>query len=230
MLFTVSPYERALERMMRSVPNFKPRCQGVILVSFQYSARMCACRDCTEMRDGGCRSPICVCIDERMEAGLVSFADLVKASFGGIADHSLRLRIQYSLRERRNDAMIYRSAEHKALFENAAAARNIRSSEFLAALYLLTADSTLWEMVRRHFGSSSIYFDDIRLGNCPVEAYILFMAAKDLYTGSRHMTAADLADRRLIGNRLFAVLCNAMAFRRYGKKALALARKEDVFR
>lgn len=227
MLFTVSPYERALERMMQSVPNFKPRCQGVILVSFQYSARMCACRDCTEMRDGGCRSPVCVCLDERMEAGLVSFADLVEAVFGGIADHALRLRIQYSLRERRNDAMVYRSAEHKALFESAAA-RNIRSSEFLAALYLLTADSALWKMVRRHVSASSVYFGDIRLGNCPVEAYILFMAAKDLYTGSRHMTAADLADRRLIGNRLFAVLCNAVAFRRYGKKALELAEKEDM--
>lgn len=223
MLFTVSPYERALERMMQSVPNFRPRCQGVILVSFHYSAKMCACRNCTEMRGGGCRSPVCVCIAERLEAGLVSFADLVDAAFGGIADHALKLRIQYYLRESRNHAMVYRGSEHKVLFENAAAARNIRSSEFLAALYLLTADSSLWEMVRPHVSADSVYFGDIRLGNCSVDAYVLFKTAKDLYTGSRHMTAADLADRRLIGNTLFAVLCNAMTLRRYGKKSLALA-------
>lgn len=230
MLFMVSPYERMMERIMRSVPNFRPRGYGVVLMNFQYSAKMCACRYCTEMQGGGCRSPVCICLNERMKAGLVSFSDLVNVAFCGIADHALKLRILYYLRESRNVSMLYKGAEHKILFENAVSARNIWSPEFLAALYLLTADSTLWEKVRPHVSASSIYFGDIRLANCSEDAYVLFMAAKDLYTGSRHITVADLADKNLIRNRLFAIFCNAMTFRRYGKKALELAEKEDALR
>ncbi|MDD4422779.1 MAG: hypothetical protein PHD46_07065 [Eubacteriales bacterium] len=51
------------------------------------------------------------------------------------------------------------------------------------------------------------------------------MTAKDLYCGSKHITFTDLADRELIGHRMFSVICNAMAFRRYGLRAFYIAER-----
>jgi hypothetical protein len=43
-LFTQTRYERALERDMTLVPNFKPRGNVVIVMSrFKYTAEMCLC-------------------------------------------------------------------------------------------------------------------------------------------------------------------------------------------
>lgn len=47
MIFSDSPQQKALERMMTTVPNFRPRGSGVmVLHSFEYTAEMCDCRLC----------------------------------------------------------------------------------------------------------------------------------------------------------------------------------------
>ena len=46
--------------------------------------------------------------------------------------------------------------------------------------------------------------------------YTLYCAAKDIYTGSKHLNICDLADKDLIPPQLFELICNAMLIRRYG--------------
>ena len=53
-----------------------------------------------------------------------------------------------------------------------------------------------------------------------------FPPAKDLYSGTKHITVTDLADTELITNKMLGILCNAMAIRRYGMKAVEIAKKE----
>ena len=90
----------------------------------------------------------------------------------------------------------------------------------MAALYLLTADLRLWNLSKRHVGKISINFADIRLKNIHENGYALFCCAKDLCLGTKHLTVADLADTDLIPPKLFELICNAMAIRRFGLGAI----------
>ena len=53
--------------------------------------------------------------------------------------------------------------------------------------------------------------------------YALFMTAKDLYCGTKHITIRDLADTKLVSPQLFGILCEAMTIRRYGAAACIAA-------
>ena len=54
------------------------------------------------------------------------------------------------------------------------------------------------------------------LGSVDEKAYTLFCCAKDLYLGTKHITIADLADEQLISPKMFGIICNALAIRRFG--------------
>ena len=57
-------------------------------------------------------------------------------------------------------------------------------------------------------------------------AHIPCCAAKDLYLGTKHLTIDDLGDAKLIPTELFRLICNAMAVRRYGLRALEIGKEE----
>ena len=51
MIFSDSPQQRALERMMTAVPRFRPKGGGImVLHHFEYTAEMCDCRYCPYYR------------------------------------------------------------------------------------------------------------------------------------------------------------------------------------
>ena len=58
------------------------------------------------------------------------------------------------------------------------------------------------------------------ISNTTEAGYALFCCAKDLAIGTKHLTISDLADSDLIPPKLFGVICNAMAIRRYGLGAI----------
>ncbi len=65
----------------------------------------------------------------------------------------------------------------------------------------------------------------LRPKNCSEESYPLYCAAKDLYLGTKHITINDLADNKLIGSKTFALICNAMAIRKFGLGAVRYIEK-----
>lgn len=229
MLFMESPYEQMLEKSMMSVPNFRPRGQGVIVLNrFEYSAEMCDCRNCTEKVGKRCRHTVCNYFTERIHAGVVPFSELIKTALSEVKNNAFRIRLSKYMNKNEGKWMLYRGDDHKQLFEKAVTARNNNSAAFISALYLLTADSWLWSKAKQYVSKTAVEFSGIRLSDCSVEAYTLFMAAKDLYGAERHMhiTVSDLADKSIIEDKIFTVICNAMAFRRYGINALKIAEKE----
>ena len=86
----------------------------------------------------------------------------------------------------------------------------------LSAVYLLTADTQLWRRVQNQVEKNCIRFDRMNLGSVDEKAYTLFCCAKDLYLGTKHITIADLADEQLISPKMFGIICNALAIRRFG--------------
>ena len=79
MIFSDSPQQRAMERMMTAVPRFRPRCSGLrVQPDFEYTAEMCDCRLCLYYnRKRKCTAIQCPCIEERIVAGAASRAEVM---------------------------------------------------------------------------------------------------------------------------------------------------------
>lgn len=119
-------------------------------------------------------------------------------------------------KERKNGGMTYRGERHKEIFEREVRKRKNPTAAMLCALYLLTADCRLWSRVRPYIHTTGIQFQGVQLGRISADAYTLYMVAKDLYCGTKHITIRDLADKEIVSSQLFGMVCEAMTLRRYG--------------
>ena len=113
--------------------------------------------------------------------------------------------------------MIYRDDRHHHTFEKEASIRpDTASRKLLAALYLLTADGSLWTQVRDHVGLQQVYVDLMHPKNLNGTSYVFFSAARDILTGSRNIQLMEIADPSLLSMQSYMILCTALAIRAYG--------------
>ena len=129
-------------------------------------------------------------------------------------------RIQAELnteKEKGRIPMIYRDDRHRHTFEKEISIRpNNISRKALAALYLLTADGSLWTQVRDHVGLRQVYVDLMHPKNLNGTSYVFFSAARDILTGSRNIQLMEIADPSLLSLQSYMILCTALAIRAYG--------------
>ena len=125
--------------------------------------------------------------------------------------------------------MPFRNEEHKAAFETAVKKTDKNNHRLMSALYLLTANLKLWEIMKQHTEKNGILFDNVKLGTISEKAYTLYCTAKDLYLGTKNLSVCDLADENLLSAKTFALICDAMAVQRIGLTALKSSeRKQDT--
>ena len=113
----------------------------------------------------------------------------------------------------------FRNNAHRTVFLEVSRNMNRSNYALLAALYLLTADSRLWNQVKDCVQHNQILFDQMKPKNHSTNSYTLFSVAKDLSLGTNHMALCDLADTELIPPNVFAIICNSMAIYRLTFKA-----------
>ncbi len=228
MLFSNTRQDIELERMMTSVPGFGRRGHGVYVFNrFKYTAKDCDCRLCPYYdRKKKCRLPKCACIEERIEAGAAGYAELMYHTFEAVKNNAFQRRLKKYMKESEDCPMIYRGKAHKEMFQTAIERSLSGDNAMLSALYLLTADKHLWSLARRAVGYKSIDFSAVRLGDVSTDAYTLFMTARDLYEGTKHISVSDIADEEIVPQKLFGILCHAMAIRRYGLNAVSIFEKD----
>ncbi len=128
-------------------------------------------------------------------------------------------KTQY-LYERNEATMKFRNEQHRSTFLNEIKNCSFSNFKLISALYLLTADSKLWDTAKEFVGKEDIDFSSIHLKSGSENAYTLYCAAKDLYNGSRHLAIDDIADTGLIKGKAFALICNAMRIKRKGLVAV----------
>lgn len=153
--------------------------------------------------------------------------DISEVQDKAINHRRFRHRLNQYLKESEMNPMRYKNEKHQSEFEVAIRKRDKKDYAMMAALYLLTADLRLWNLSKRHVGKIKINFADIRLKNIHENGYALFCCAKDLCLGTKHLTVADLADTDLIPPKLFELICNAMAIRRFGLGAIKTTERTD---
>ena len=123
--------------------------------------------------------------------------------------------------------MKFRNDQHRSTFLKEANKQSLKNHKLIAALYLLTADTKLWETAKDSVGNDDIVFKNIHLKSGSEIAYTLYCAAKDLYNGSRHLAIDDIADSGLIKNKVFTLICNAMLIKRKGLAAVITMKNCD---
>lgn len=88
----------AAEVQMMTPPRHQPRRSGRIRSSFRYSADDVRCKDCTRYDSGQpCRLNECICLEERIEAGVVELNALARECFGGRLFRPLQRRLRDEL-------------------------------------------------------------------------------------------------------------------------------------
>ena len=206
MYFSDNPSDRYYARMMVGIPNFKPRGHGVVIVGSRPT------------------EPLVIL---RIQDGTATHREILTETTKAINHRRFRPRLNKYLKESEMNPMRYKNEKHQSEFEDAIRKKDKKDYAMMAALYLLTADLHLWNLSKRHVGKISINFADIRLKNIHENGYALFCCAKDLCLGTKHLTVSDLADTDLIPPKLFELICNAMAIRRYGVGAVKFKERTD---
>jgi hypothetical protein len=113
--------------------------------------------------------------------------------------------------------MRYKNKTHQRIFEEQVNRNPCRcSNEYLAALYLLTADREQWNAAKRVIGRKKIDFAQIRTKKFTTNGYTVFIVAKDIYDGETHITLKDICDRYLVSDKQFDLFVTAIHICRLG--------------
>jgi hypothetical protein len=230
MYFSDSYELRQLEKLMRSIPNFRPRGHGVVILRrYEYTEKDCDCRACPHhiSRKKGCGTDKCPCINERITAGAATLKEAVAETMAAIQYPPFVKRLNQYLKESEENPMYFKNEKHRTTFTEAVAKLDKKDYALMAAVYLLTADCRLWSCTGRYVQRNEILFENIRLKGSTANGYTLYCTAKDLYLGTKNLTVADLADTTIIEAKIFGVICNAMAIRRYGVGAVKFKERTD---
>ena len=217
-----------LESAMMLPPLFKPRQSGIaILNRFRYTKESTDCRDCIEWdRKKKCGVLCCSWLAERLEAGNISYGELLKECFHDMNDKRFQVRLQHLTKK--FSGSLFKDKEHQRRFEFTKNSLRIlfgkTSNCHIAALFLLTADEKLWQLAQTAVTEKAIRFEHIKLSGINTEGYALYQMAKMLSTGHTKITVSELADEQLISDPLLAVLVGAMFISRFGSDVLEVRR------
>jgi len=113
--------------------------------------------------------------------------------------------------------MFYRGKVHQKIFEGEINRKpNKCSNKYLAILYLISADKTLWYNSKYAIEKKRINLDEIKLNGISPYGYSLLRVAQDIATASVHLTFSDLADTYLISDVTFELIITALKIAREG--------------
>ena len=168
----------------------------------------------------------CPYLAERMEAGVVGYAEAVAELFPQhprLTPRILRLVAGFP-------GSLWQDEQHKHRFAYLRTLLGYRKKRdtpvFLAALYLLTSNKEIGDRSFNCFTKGGIDFRYARRRGISQHDYTLLMGAKSLYCGTDEVTKGDLAEPQIVGDEAFRLLINALLIARYGEDALRIASQQ----
>ena len=219
MYFTTTPEGNRMEALMKKPPGFVQRGGGRCR-PYRFTKQDCDCHCCLHYHRKSCTVSECPFLEIRLECGAASFYEAVCAAFGGALKADLRLRLSQIYGKEKKNAM-FQNDRHKNIFEMQRKLLRKPDRHALAALYLLTADSALWNCCKRHLDErGKLNFAAIRLVALSADGYALWKAVKELLTGKRQISLCELADREVISDWAFYLITQSAAIARFGTAVL----------
>lgn len=185
--------------------------------TFRYTPEDVDCKYCTDYSRHSCTNEGCPWLAERIEAGDVSYKEILVTTFAKSMLPDSRTR----LCELIDDALKFFWADdlHRNRFERLRAALGYNkkrdTNRFIALLYLLTADENLFVRCGRCINRGDVDFSTVKLRGIETSDYILYRTAKSIYTCSDDFNLEALEDGA-IRDFSFRLIINALLIVRYG--------------
>ena len=211
----------AMERLMMSQPGHKPRRGGIYRNQFHYTPKDVECKYCQNYaRKNPCLLCECTCLEERIEAGVLSLREFVQDCFAPPMEQQLQTRMHQQFGERKS--RFFLSDTHRRRWTHWRALCWRLSDRNKAALFLLTAYESLWRMMVWKCGNDGFDFQAVHLRGIKPELYSVYQAAKAIAVGSPNITLADLASPELVTDEAFQLIICALLMAKYGEVILNL--------
>lgn len=122
--------------------------------------------------------------------------------------------------------MDYKNDIHKRIFEDQIAKNPCRcGNEYLAALYLLTADKTLWNASKHVIENKIIDFTLIDIKGISTYGYTLCKIAQDIYLGTAHITLKAICCKYVVSDLMFKLIITALSIGRPGYDYIGIDKK-----
>ena len=100
-------------------------------------------------------------------------------------------------------------------------------SEYIAAVFLLSADKFLWTRSQSALTAHSVDFENIELTGISTDGYAMFKAAKSVYNCSTDISLNELCDIDLIGESTFQTIFSGALLLRNGIGLLNWRTQDD---
>ena len=225
MKFTHSPYERE----MKTIPH-KPKEQSVHEKFLKEIALHSICQSCSlfSKTENKCCFITCPYIDKRIKNSTITFLELLPQFIFKTNNKVLKIRLIDMYRQIKGGTIksMYKNDTHKKIFEKQITTYKkdgyLLSNRFVAALFILTANSFLWRVSKKHIKPNSIDFSQIDVKGIETDSYLLLKVAKDLYCKRHQVSASDLADKSLTRDYIFNIVVAGMLIARYGYETVKL--------
>ena len=194
--------------------------------TFHYTPEDVDCKLCAQYVKGqGCTEDACPWLAERIEAGVVGYAEAVRKIFPGTERKAQRLNARLHNAIRGFSGSLYLDEQHKARMEHLKARDGHPRKDAAArcaVMYLLSADQDLYVRAQNCFCRHGIELSYATVRGISPRDYTLLSAAKSIYTGASGLMLDDLADTDAVDAELFSLIVNAMLIARYGPAALGI--------
>ena len=99
-----------------------------------------------------------------------------------------------------------------------------KSPRFIAILFLLTTDGSLWKASKHLIKLDGFDLKEICLREIDTDGYALYQTAKTLSTGKEYIRINELADGELIDDYIFKAIINSALINRYGAEIFLITK------
>ena len=138
-------------------------------------------------------------MSERAKAGSCSFTELLNHCFRNVKDGVFHFRLRIAAERNTEEHSCFLSAEHFKRFREGCALTHRNDNGFIAQLFLLSADETLWGRVAGLLVDGAFRYGEVSRFDLSDEAYSFFCMAYDLENGTSHTDIGDLSERFKLG-------------------------------
>ena len=180
---------RELESGMRQIPGFAPRRSGIIRGR-----------------------------PEQMQPA--PYGELVRFFLEEIPPSRLAVRIINLKNRGEVKEFMFRSGQHKKRFREICGNGDYVSlcadHGRAAALFLLSADTFLWDRAKTCITKDGIRYKEMAVHGIEPDGYALLCAAKEMCGGRPGLSLSELGDPELIGDRLLQVILTGILISRHG--------------
>ncbi len=145
---------------------------------------------------------------------------MILSVLSDLDNDNFRYRLNRMITRGKPSGIFFANETHYRIFYRGSKQLRQDRPYMLAVVYLLSSCKRLWSRVCSDKLPSEIVSDDKAIGKVNGNIYTIYSFAKDLHTGSRHISVGDMADVLLIPDKQFVLICNAITIHSFGVAAL----------